>query len=62
MLREPTGALNAKMAQISSSNNPADIATLAYIWGFSPITTQRNFNWDTNPSTPPAPGVCHLAL
>ena len=48
--------LNIKMAQLSSSNKPEDIATLAYIWGFSPITTQRTFNWDTSPNTPPATG------
>ena len=34
--QSPIEQLNTKMAQISSSNSPADIATLAYIWGFSP--------------------------
>jgi hypothetical protein len=32
--------LNTKKAQISSSNKPEDIATLAYIWGF-PLVTMR---------------------
>src|SRR5215472_12664988 len=42
--------LNAKMAQISSSNKPEDIATLAYIWGFPLITMQRQFNFVTSPN------------
>ena len=42
--------LNAKMTQISSSNKPEDIATLAYIWGFPLITMQRQFNFVTNPN------------
>jgi hypothetical protein len=41
------------MAQLSSSNNPADIATLAYIGGFSPVTMQRQFNFVTSPDVPP---------
>jgi hypothetical protein len=45
--------LNTKMAQLSSSNNPADIATLAYIGGFSPVTMQRQFNFVTSPDVPP---------
>jgi hypothetical protein len=42
--------LKIKMAQISSSNKPEDIATLAYIWGFPLITMQRQFNFVTNPN------------
>jgi len=30
--------LNVQMAPLSSSNKPEDIATLAYIWGFSLVT------------------------
>jgi hypothetical protein len=44
--------LNTKMAQISSSNKPEDIATLAYIWGFPLVTMQRRFNFVTSPSVP----------
>jgi hypothetical protein len=55
-LKQPTGALDVKMAQISTSNNPADIATLAYIWGFPLVTTERQFNFVTNPNIPPGPG------
>ena len=51
--QSPIEQLNTKMAQISSSNNPADIATLAYIWGFSPVTMQRQFNFVTSPNVPP---------
>jgi hypothetical protein len=48
--------LNTKMAQISSSNKPEDIATLAYIWGFPLITMQRQFNFVTSPNVPPGVG------
>ena len=51
--QSPIEQLNIKMAQISSSNNPADIATLAYIWGFSPVTMLRQFNFVTSPNVPP---------
>ena len=44
------------MAQISSSNKPEDIATLAYIWGFPLITMQRQFNFVTSPNVPPGVG------
>jgi hypothetical protein len=55
-LRQPTGALDVKMAQISTSNDPADIATLAYIWGFPLVTMERQFNFVTNPNIPPGIG------
>jgi len=48
--------LNVQMAQISSSNKPEDIATLAYIWGFSLVTMERQFNYVTSPNVPPGPG------
>jgi hypothetical protein len=48
--------LNTKMAQISSSNKPEDIATLAYIWGFPLVTMQRQFNFVTSPNVPHAVG------
>ena len=51
--QSPIEQLNTKMAQISSSNNPADIATLAYIWGFSLVTMDRQFNFVTSPNVPP---------
>jgi hypothetical protein len=44
--------LNTKMAQISSSNKPEDIAMLAYIWGFPLVTMQRQFNLATRSNTP----------
>ena len=55
-LKDPTGALDAKMVQISTSNNPADIATLAYIWGFPLVSMERQFNFVTNPNVPPGLG------
>ena len=54
-LREPATALDIKMAQLSSSNKSEDIATLAYIWGYSLISMERSFNWFTNPNSPPGP-------
>lgn len=40
-----------RMAQISNSDKPKDIATLAYIWGYSLITMQRSFDYFTSPDT-----------
>jgi hypothetical protein len=54
-IREPVSALEIKMAQLGTSNNPQDIATLAYIWGYPLISMERSFNWFTNPNSPPAP-------
>jgi hypothetical protein len=48
--------MDVKMAQISSSNKPEDIATLAYIWGFPLITMERQFNFVTSPNIPPGLG------
>jgi hypothetical protein len=53
--KEPEAALQIKMAQLSSSNKTEDIATLAYIWGYSPISMERSFNWFTNPKVPTGP-------
>jgi hypothetical protein len=55
-LREPSTALDIKMAQLSSSNKTEDIATLAYIWGFPLVTMERQFNFMTSPNVPPGPG------
>ena len=54
--KEPAAALEIKMAQLSSSDKPEDIATLAYIWGYSPISMERSFNWFTNPKAPMGTG------
>ena len=48
--------LNIQMAQISASNNPEDIATLAFIWGTPLVAMERQFNYVTNPNVPPGPG------
>ncbi len=47
--------LNIKMAQLSSSNKPEDVATLAYIWGFPLVTMERQFHFVTSPNV--LPGV-----
>ena len=44
------------MAQISASNNPEDIATLAFIWGSPLVAMERQFNYVTSPNVPPGPG------
>ena len=48
--------LNVMMAQLSSSDQPEDIATLAYIWGFPLVTMERQFNFVTSPNIPPGAG------
>jgi hypothetical protein len=48
--------LNIKMAQLSNSNTPDGIATLAYIWGFPLVTMERQFNFVTSPNVPPGIG------
>ena len=55
-LREPSTALDIKMAQLSSSNKTEDIATLAYIWGFPLVTMERQFNFVTSPNVPQGVG------
>jgi hypothetical protein len=40
-----------KMVDISTSDKPEDIATLAYIWGYPLITMQRSFDYFTSPDT-----------
>ena len=44
------------MAQLSLSDQPEDIATLAYIWGFPLVTMERQFNFVTSPNIPPGSG------
>ena len=51
-----TEDLNIKMAQLSTSNTPEGIATLAYIWGFPLVTMERQFNFVTSPNIPPGIG------
>ena len=54
---QPTAEdLNIKMAQLSTSNTPDGIATLAYIWGFPLVTMERQFNFVTSPNIPPGIG------
>jgi hypothetical protein len=48
--------LDAKMQQLTNSNDPTDIATLAYIYGFPLVAVIRTADFSTNPDTPPAPG------
>lgn len=48
--------LNKKMAELESSNNPQDIATLAYIWGYPLVSVVRLVDYSSNPNVPPGPG------
>ncbi|MFZ0510389.1 MAG: DUF1254 domain-containing protein [Candidatus Nitrosopolaris sp.] len=43
------------MLQITFSNKPQDIATLAYIWGYPLVAVGESFNYYTN-QNPPSPG------
>ena len=47
--------LEINMTKITDSNQPEDIATLAYIWGFPLVTMERQFNFVTSPNTSPDP-------
>ena len=44
--------LDVKMQQLASSNDPRDIATLAYIWGYPLVTAQVTKDYFTNPNVP----------
>ena len=48
--------LNKTMAELESSNNPQDIATLAYIWGYPLVLEVRLVDYSTSPNVPAAPG------
>jgi hypothetical protein len=47
---------NKTMAELESSNNPQDIATLAYIWGYPLVSVVRLVDYSSSPNVPPAPG------
>ena len=47
---------NKTMAELKSSDNPQDIATLAYIWGYPLVSMVRLVDYSSNPNVPPAPG------
>jgi DNA sulfur modification protein DndE len=44
------------MAELQSSNDPTDIATLAYIWGYPMVSQVRTIDYSTSPNVPPALG------
>jgi hypothetical protein len=44
------------MKQLSSSDKPDDIATLAYIWGFPLVNVIRTADFTTSPNIPAGPG------
>src|SRR4029079_9880851 len=41
--------LNKTMAELESSNNPQDIATLAYIWGYPLVSVVRLVDYSSSP-------------
>lgn len=45
-------SLAAEMKRIVSSNNPIDIATLAYIWGYPLVIKKRFTDFSTSPNVP----------
>jgi DNA sulfur modification protein DndE len=51
----PSG-LDKKMQELLSSNDPKDIATLAYIYGFPLVGVVRTADYTTSPNLPPGPG------
>ena len=51
-----TGGLEAEMRRIEKSDTPADIATLAYIWGYPLISMKRLTDYSSGPNHPLGPG------
>jgi hypothetical protein len=47
-----TVALDAKMLQLTASNKPQDIATLAYIWGYPLVTVAGSYSYYTTKGVP----------
>ena len=45
-------ALDAKMLQLTASNKPEDIATLAYIWGYPLVTVAGSYAYYTTKGVP----------
>ena len=48
--------LENRMQQLQSSNDPKDIATLAYIYGFPLVSVVRTEDFTTSPNIPAGPG------
>jgi hypothetical protein len=48
-------SLSEEMKRIVSSNNPVDIATLAYIWGYPLVIKKRFTDFSTSPNVPTGP-------
>ena len=42
-------SVKAEMQKVSESDNPVDIATFAYVWGFPLITNMRTIDESTDP-------------
>jgi hypothetical protein len=51
-----TPDFNKTMSDLESSNNPQDIATLAYIWGYPLVSVVRLVDYSSSPNVPAAPG------
>ena len=47
--------LNEEMKKLATSDDPVDIATLAYIWGYPLVIKKRTFDYATSPNIPPGP-------
>ena len=45
-------AIEQNYGRVESSNNPQDIATLAYIWGYPLVSMNRLIDFSTNPIRP----------
>lgn len=48
--------LDAEMERLLKSDDPKDIAALAYIWAYAPILEKRKADFTTSPNIPPGPG------
>jgi hypothetical protein len=50
-----SGQLNEEMKKLATSDNPVDIATLAYIWGYPLVIKVRTYDYAMSPNIPPGP-------
>jgi len=50
-----SGQLNEEMKKLATSDNPVDIATLAYIWGYPLVIKVRTYDYAISPNIPPGP-------
>ena len=51
-----SGGVETEVRRVEKSDNPVDIATLAYIWGYPLVSMKRLLDYSTGPNHPLGPG------